>query len=165
MIRFDKIVEEWASKYKPMQHDVVSDNRRFFRMNSVQTVDEMMRSMGNLKSPLVGIEVYLEGSIGTKETTAEWTVFIFCHVKDVNDMDSSTECKIEAHTHLLRFIATLRQWKREGKLERSIQLGDGQDKLRYFTQGPLLDNWYAVGTTINVPEGFDKCAGDLYLTE
>lgn len=164
MIRFDKIVENWARAYKPMLHNPANGNRRFFRTNSVQTVDELLRSIGTLKSPLVAIEVYLEGSIENKSTTAEWTVWFFCKGEATN-IDISTDAKIEAHTHLLRFIATLRQWKRNQYISQRINLGDGQGSLRYFTQGPILDDWYAVGTTIEVPEGIDNCAGDLYLDE
>lgn len=164
MIRFDKIVEDWARAYKPMLHDPEKGNRRFFRMNSVQTIDELLRSMGTLKSPLVSVEVYLEGTIESKATTAEWTVFFFCKGEAL-DINITTDAKVEAHTHLMRFISTLRRWKKEQRISQHINLGDGRDNLRYFTQGPILDDWYAVGTTIEVPEGIDKCAGDLYMDD
>lgn len=164
MIRFDKIVEMFARKYKPMMHSPETGNRRFFRMDSVSTINEMMQSVGNLTSPLVGIEVYLEGSIGTKDSTAEWTVFFFCHGGDANDIDQSTDCKIEAHTHLLRFISTMRRWKRDGKIK-NIDLGDGQSRLRYYTAGPILNNWYGVGTTILASEGLDICSEKEYIDE
>lgn len=164
MIRFDKIVETFARKYKSMLHNPDNGNRRFFRMNSVSSIDEMIQNVGNLKSPIVSVEVYLEGSIGNKDNTAEWTVFFFCNGGDAGNIDLATDCKVEAHEHLLRFIATMRRWKREKKIG-DINLGDGQMRLRYYTVGPVLNNWYGVGTTFLVPEGLNRCEGDDYMDE
>lgn len=163
MIRFDYIVEQFARAYRPMSHDPKNGNCRFFRMNSIQTIDEMLTNINGIQSPAVGVEVYLEGSIGAKDTTAEWTLFFFCNAGDISDMRIVTDAKVEAFIHLERFLSVMRQWQNKRKISERIDLGSGSQRLRYFTQGPILDNWYAVGTTITVSEPFDACGGEPFM--
>lgn len=163
MIRFDEIVERFAQAYRPMLHNPENGNTRFFRMNSIQTMDEMLISLGGISSPAVGVEVYLEGSIGAKDIVGEWTVFFFCNGGEATNMSQITDAKAEAFVHMLRFLAVMRRWQKDGLIPSRIDLGTGTSRLRYFTQGPILDNWYAVGTTISCPEAFDPCSGDSFM--
>lgn len=65
MNRFDKIIEEWAIAYKPMQHTLGLNgiNQRFFQFDSIVSIPQFAGKLDMNRSPCVGFEFHKEGNI------------------------------------------------------------------------------------------------------
>ena len=65
MTELKEIIEEWATKYKPMQHTpgTTGKNKRFFLFDNIVSIPSFMSKLPDVKSPCVGYEFAQDGTI------------------------------------------------------------------------------------------------------
>lgn len=65
MTELKEIIEEWATKYKPMLHTPgeTGKNKRFFLFDNIVAIPSFMSKLPDVKSPCVGYEFAQDGTI------------------------------------------------------------------------------------------------------
>ena len=65
MTELKEIIEEWATKYKPMLHTPgeTGNNKRFFLFDNIVAIPSFMSKLPDVKSPCVGYEFAQDGTI------------------------------------------------------------------------------------------------------
>lgn len=153
MKRFDKIVEEWASVYKPMQHDA-EVNRRYFNFDSIVSIPQFAGQMDINRSPAVGFEFHKEGTITGGKVLPVYTIYFLVRTEtdDPTNKDMSADAVAEAEIHAHKFLAWLYQKQQKDSQFRELDLKN----IDYGTIGPMLNNWYALFIQINDVEQINQ---------
>jgi hypothetical protein len=167
ILRFDNIVEEWARKYKPMQHDnsANSKNKRYFGLGSVSSIPDFVNTLPKNASPAVGCVTHLEGNLQGKFLYPNYKVYFFVKCPTMVNKDSLMEAnaKAECLDHAIKFIAWLQDQKR---VKQRKELGQiDTENIDYDTRGPLFDNWYACELYIRNIEFAPKCVNPVDYVE
>lgn len=84
IFRFDNYVEKWASLYKPMLHDPCrgSKNKRMYRIDSINRLEEFAANLTAAKSPSVAVVTQIDGeSDGPSNKSFRYTHRAFFFVK------------------------------------------------------------------------------------
>lgn len=154
---FRKIVEEWASSYKPMQHTPgkTGKNQRFFLFDSIVAISSFASKFVKVQSPCVGYEFQAEGMIRGGKIRPRHVVYFMVKTEgmDVSDKNPSADAVMEAKMHMLKFIA----WIREQRDNRPELWNVNVEESSYSTFGPFLNNWYAVFIELEDVETFNLC--------
>mgnify|MGYP003397791800 CR=1 len=156
---FKDIIEEWAIKYKPMQHTPgkTGKNKRFYLFDNIVSIPNIVSNLPNMKSPCVGYEFSQEGRI--KGGKIMPTHIIYFMVKAANntatDKEVSYEAEREAVTHMLKFIAWIRGQQETRKELANINVET--EDIHYSTYGPFMNNWYAIFIELSDVETFNIC--------
>jgi hypothetical protein len=167
MIRFDKIIEEWAIKYKPMQHvpGPNSRNKRFFYIDSIVQLSQFMAGAPNTGTPCVVYEFQQNGYFGKGLQSPVYNVYFPVRVPTMKLplKELANEAVNESMRHAEKFLAWLRQQQREDRDGfQNLEL----DNVEYDTFGPFLDNWYAVFIQIRDIGQYPVCVlAEDYLTD
>lgn len=160
--RFEKFVEDWCMIYKPMQHvpGEKSRNKRFFFTDSYMGLADFMASFSNKTSPCVVMESGQDGSIIRGLDQPRHTLYFLVRAEDSQDGFAARAASAEAKTHMLKFVAYLRdKAKRQDELRR-IDI----EQLSYQTVGPLYNSWYAVYITMEDTKQIQLCiSADDYV--
>lgn len=162
MKNFREIIEEWASKYKPMLHTPgdAGVNKRVFLFESITSIPSFMSKLPATKSPCVGYEYPAEGSIKGGKDRPEHAIYFLVKADTMHDnsRNQASEAVQEAKQHMFKFIAWLRQESDRRQELRNLNLET--EEIRYSTYGPFLNNWYAVFIEISDVEKFDICVDE-----
>ncbi|MCD8176717.1 MAG: hypothetical protein LUE98_04555 [Tannerellaceae bacterium] len=164
MFRFDIYMEQWAEKYKPIQHS--EGRRRFFRVNDEMAIDEMLQNYISVDppgDPCCGIVTHLEGTIDiTKRFDYPYVKLLFMKWGvDMADYRIQADAKADCFLHAKKFLLYLEQDVKKAKTRRDPKNPDplayvDLTNVRYETLGPMAsDGWFMVLVTIQVSE-FDK---------
>lgn len=84
IFRFDNYVEQWATIYKPMQHDPSAGGRgkRMYRIDSINRLEEFAANLTAAQSPSVAVVTQLDGDAdGPNEKHIRFTHRVFFFVK------------------------------------------------------------------------------------
>ena len=145
---FDKVIEEWCMKYKPILHrpGERSTNKRFFLVDSIVNIPQIAASLSLGKSPCVAYEFHAEGEMEGSKIFPEYTISVLVKVTGENFMmkERSNEAVKEAFLHVRKLIAWLRDKRETDKSLENLDL----EQIKYDTLGPLINNWYSVFFTI-----------------
>lgn len=167
MTDFKEIIEEWATKYKPMQHTPGESgkNKRFFLFDNIVSIPSFMAKLPDLKSPCVGYEFAQEGTIKGGLDKPVHVVYFIVKAENMNPVNKlqSYEAIQEAKTHMRKFLAWLRTQQEERHVFRNINL-DTTD-IQYSSYGPFLNNWYAVFIELTDVEKINLCIDPLDYVE
>lgn len=164
---FSKIVEEWAVKYKPMQHTPgkTGKNQRFFLFDSIVAMPQFMAKFTKTESPCVGYEFQQEGSVKSGKILPRHVVYFMVKADNCvpTDKTQSNEALQEAKEHMLKFLAWLRTEQEKGRKElRNVNT----EEAVYSTYGPFLNNWYAVFVEFSDVQTFNTCVDPMdYVQE
>lgn len=164
---FSKIVEEWAIKYKPMQHTPgkTGKNQRFFLFDSIVAMPQFMAKFTKTESPCVGYEFQQEGSIKRGKILPRHVVYFMVKADNCvpTDKTQSNEALQEAKEHMLKFLAWIRTEQEKGRKElRNVNT----EEAVYSTYGPFLNNWYAVFVEFSDVQTFNTCVDPMdYVQE
>lgn len=164
---FSKIVEEWAVKYKPMQHTPgkTGKNQRFFLFDSIVAMAQFMAKFTKTESPCVGYEFQQEGSIKSGKILPRHVVYFMVKADNCvpTDKMQSNEALQEAKEHMLKFLAWIRSEQEKGRKElRNVNT----EEAVYSTYGPFLNNWYAVFVEFSDVQTFNTCVDPMdYVQE
>lgn len=157
MKQFEKILEEWATKYRPMQHvpGETSTNKRLFLFDSIVAIPDFMTRMNSTKSPCMGYEFPLSGEIKGGKVLPDYTVYFFVRQETNKAVgkELSAEVNQEALSHALKFIAWMKKKQDIDKSLTNIDL----ENVRYRTYGPLMNGWYGVFIQFRDVELFSLC--------
>lgn len=154
---FSRIVEEWAMKYKPMQHEPGegSRNQRFFPIEDIVAIPEFMSKIPEAKSPCVMFEYMIQANIEGGRIRPSYTAYF-----PVNSGTSKPNPRLaqravrESLEHAFKFLAWVRNEQDNGRRElQHIDL----DRVRVDTYGPLLNGWYAVFLQFEDVDNFSTC--------
>ena len=144
MKKFEEIIEEWAIKYKPMQHvpGETSKNRRFFLFDSIVSTAQLTSYLPNAKSPCVAYEFHPQGNIKGGIIRPYYNIHFLVNTgtTKITRTDLSNEAANEASMHAQKFLAWLRKQQDARKELENINL----DEAYYDTIGPLMNGWYSV---------------------
>ena len=146
---FDEVLEEWACKYKPMSHipGETSVNKRFFLVDSILNIPQIVTGMNATKSPCLAYEFHQEGNFSGDQFFPTYVVSVMVKA-DTNKTavkERSNEAVKEAMMHGKKLLAWLNMKLEQGD-KRCINLDLGN--VPYDTLGPMYNNWYAVFFTI-----------------
>lgn len=156
-MRFDQFVEEWAEKYKPMQHvsGEASKNCRFFYVDNYLSMADFMSSIPKTESPCVVMESNVEGVLNGGKDTAEYTLYFMVKCGTSKpDGRMANAVKLEAKQHMMKFMAYLNDRIEDG--DRDLKYIETEN-VQYATIGPLLNGWYAVVLTLVDLKAWNMC--------
>lgn len=155
--RFDKIVEEWATVYRPMQHTPgkTESNRRFFLFDSIVSIPQFTAKLPKTKSPCVGFEFPVQGTIMEGKIRPSYCVYFLVNAGTVKptEKELAADAVNEALMHAKKFLA----WLNEQSRHRRELMHIRTDSIPYDTYGPLLNGWYAVFLTFEDVETINGC--------
>lgn len=157
MKRFDKIVEEWATIYKPMQHTPgdTGKNRRFFLFDSIVSIPQFSGKLDSTKSPCIGFEFHKQGNIVGGKAMPVYTIYFLVNVGTMNltEKNRSADAVAEAELHAHKFLAWIQNEQENRPELRNIDLNN----VVYDTYGPLMNNWYALFLQFKDVDVFNVC--------
>jgi len=157
MKRFDKIVEEWATLYKPIQHTPgeSGENKRFFLFDSIVSVPQFIAKIDITKSPCVGFEFHKQGNIVGGKVQPVYTIYFMVNAgtDSLVAKEQSSEAVYEAETHAHKFLAWINEEQENRQELRNIDL----QNVTYDTYGPLYNNWYAVFIQFRDVDVYNTC--------
>lgn len=156
MKKFGEIIEEWAEKYKPMQHvpGETSKNKRFFLIDSIVSLPDFMKSITSTNSPCVAYEFHIKASITGGMIRPTYTVYFLvdCGTSKPNKV-MANNAVTQAADHALKFLAWIREQQETRPELRNIEV----DNVDMDTFGPLLNGWYAVFLEFQDIDNFSMC--------
>lgn len=160
MNQFEKVLERWAMKYKPMQHvpGSTSPNKRLFLFDSIVSVPDFMTRQPLTKSPCVGYEFPLRGSVKGGKLLPIYTVYFFVR-QDGNSIvgkELSADANQEALNHAFKFIAWMKQQQEVDPTLNNIDL----EEVAYDTYGPLYNGWYGIFMQFRDVDKFSLCVDE-----
>lgn len=162
MIDFKDVIEEWAIKYKPMQHTPgkTGKNKRFFLFDNIVSIPNIISGLPKTKSPCVGYELSQEGSIKGGKIKPTHVIYFMVKADNnlANDKDVCYEATREAVLHMKKFIAWIRTQQETRKELANINVET--EDIHYSTYGPFLNNWYAIFIELSDVEKFSLCIDD-----
>ncbi len=152
--------EHWASIYKPMMHNT-TDNRRFFCIESIGQIANLVTQVQSVKGPFVVIETNIGGTVTERFMTPEYGVYFFqksvAQKLQSNDT-ADAEAKSTAMKHALAYLNRIRQDQQEGQTGTADALaGIDLEEVRFETFGPLFNRWFAVGISLRNLQRFSRC--------
>lgn len=160
MERFSKVVEHWATIYKPMQHtpEKTGRNRRFFLFDSIVSIPQFMSKIEVTKSPCVGFEFHREGNISGGKAMPVYTIYFLVNAGTMNitDKEAADDAVAEAERHMMKFLAWARRQQEEKNELRGLELNN----VSYSTYGPFLNNWYSVFLQVRDVTLFNVCVDE-----
>ena len=154
---FSKIVEEWAMKYKPMQHEPGenSRNQRFFLISDIMEIPEFMGKIPQTKTPCVFYEFMWSARIQGGKVMPSYTIYF-----PVNSGTSKPNPRaahgamLESAEHAFEFLAWLREEQDRGR--RELQHLD-LENASIDPYGPLLNGWYTFFLQVQDVDTFRIC--------
>ena len=153
---FSKIVEEWAMKYKPMQHvpGENSPNQRFFLIADIMEIPEFMGKIPKTHTPCVFHEFMWSGRISGGKVTPTYTVYfpVNCGTTKPNPV-LAHKAIMESADHAFKFLTWLRA---EQDNRRELQQLD-LENASIDPYGPLLNGWYTVFLQFSDVDTFSTC--------
>lgn len=153
---FSKIVEEWAMKYKPMQHvpGENSSNQRFFLISDIMEIPEFMGKIPQTKTPCVFYEFMWSGRIQGGKITPTYTVYfpVNCGTSKPNPM-LAHKAIMESADHAFKFLTWLRTEQDERRDLQQLDL----ENASIDPYGPLLNGWYTVFLQFTDVDTFSMC--------
>lgn len=161
---FSRIVEEWAMKYKPMQHEPgeTSRNQRFFLIADIMQAPEFMSKISKTKSPCVLYEYMWEGEIKGGKITPDYTIYFpVCTGTSKQNPRLEHKAIMESAAHAFEFLTWIRGEQDKGRPELE-QLDTDHAYIRPF--GPLYDGWYTMYLSLSDVDTFSTCVNpDNYV--
>lgn len=164
---FHSIVCDWCKRYKPMLHNPVNGNKRFYLTDSQAGVVELAKGIEPSLSPCVVMESSVEGGGKIERLVRNYPIYFFARARDVSEGDTAAEATEEALLHANKILAWLRQQRNKNMEDNidgdyaRIQL-DGKD-IALQTINPLEDGWNAVLIQLWREEPLNLCVNeDLY---
>ena len=113
MTELKEIIEEWATKYKPMLHTPgeTGKNKRFFLFDNIVAIPSFMSKLPDVKSPCVGYEFAQDGTIKGGMDKPVHVIYFLVKTGNMNptDKQQSYEAIQEAKMHMQKFLAWLRE--------------------------------------------------------
>lgn len=156
MKKFGNIIEEWASKYKPMQHipGETSKNKRFFLIDSIVSLPDFMKSIPMTNSPCVAYEFHIKASIDGGLIKPTYTIYFLvdCGTSKPNKV-MADNAVTQAAGHALKFLAWIREQQDYRPELKNIEV----ENVDMDTFGPLLNGWYAVFLELQDVDNFSIC--------
>lgn len=153
---FSKIVEEWAMKYKPMQHvpGENSSNQRFFLISDIMEIPEFMGKIPQIKTPCVFYEFMWSGRIQGGKVTPTYTVYfpVSCGTSKPNPV-LAHKAIMESADHAFKFLTWLRTEQDERRDLQQLDL----ENASIDPYGPLLNGWYTVFLQFTDVDTFSMC--------
>ena len=171
MFRFDKFVEQWAMKYKPMQHvpGPFSKNERFFLTDTYMGMVDFVTTLQPESSPCVVMESDQEGCMTDRYDSPRYTLYFMVRAEKMSDGVAAYEAKLEAKMHMQKFMNWLRAMQEKEEDERrkegvrNIRI---EDNMSYQTVGPFYDGWYGVYISLDDTQAYSRCViSDDYLQD
>ena len=144
---FDKVIEEWCMKYKPILHvpGERSTNKRFFLVENIVNVPQLAANTNMQRSPCVAFEFHQEGEVEDSLITKAYTISILVKASEIfMSKERANEAVKEAFGHVKKLIAWLKMKRDTEKSLRHLDL----ERIHYDTLGPLVNGWYAVFFTL-----------------
>lgn len=157
---FAKIVEEWATKYKPMQHipGESSSNQRFFLIENIVAIPEFMSKISDTKSPCVMYEYMVQANINGGRIQPSYAVYfpVNCGTSKPNPRAAHQAIR-DSLNHAFKFLAWIRKEQDNDREElQNLDLS----RVSVDTYGPMLNGWYAVFLQIEDVDVFNICVED-----
>lgn len=154
---FSKIVEEWAMRYKPMQHEPGdgSKNQRFFLISDIMEIPEFMGKIPQTKTPCVFYEFMWSGRIQGGKVLPTYSVYfpVNCGTSKPNPV-AAHKAILESAGHAFEFLNWMRGEQDRGR--RELQQVD-LENASIEPYGPLLNGWYTMFLQFSDVDTFSMC--------
>lgn len=175
-LQIERLAEEWAELYGPMQHHP-RNNRRFFMIDNWYAMAELVQGLEVQRSPSVVVESDMEGRIDDKFDRQRYTVYVIAQAREQGDARSSLKAKRIAKAGIMKFVNLLRAFQEHDRIlsEMPFRKGGYLDQLRnvvqqggnvmqaidldlsYDTTGEIFDGWYGVYVTFEDCVPLNRC--------
>lgn len=151
-----KTIEEWAKKYKPMQHDPEQNRRVFFCDGDFGFRDVLQHAVPE-QSPFVMLDSEVNVNMSARFNDASENIFFVVRCTDMVDDSALYRANREALEHARRFYSyALRNASPEDK--RLVDF----DKVHISSYNIGFDGWTSAIMTIQKKEQTDLCADEGY---
>lgn len=154
---FSKIVEEWAIKYKPMQHvpGESSQNQRFYLISDIMEIPEFMGKIPQAKTPCVFYEFMWSGRIDGGKVLPTYSIYfpVNCGTSMPKPV-LAHKAIMESASHAFKFLAWLRN-EQENDRRELMQLDLEHASIEPY--GPLLNGWYTMFVQFSDVDTFNIC--------
>ena len=165
MINFVDFVEQWAIKYKPMQHNPAetSDRKRFLTYEGrIEDMVQMLVENRTAESPIVVACTDQEGDINGAYDNPQYHLCFLCKT-DNERIWTGREAQAEAKEHMLKFIAYMNQQKMDNEREMKGINVDG--KISYYGIELFYDGWFGVNMDITNASSISRCVNPIDYVE
>lgn len=147
--RMDEYLEAWAQIYKPLLHNPKrgSADKRFFRMDSINRLEDFAVSLTKVKSPAMGVVTQIDASLdGHQARFLRYTHRAFFFVKQavpsagqgIVDELSAAEAKVEGQNLALDLLAYLENDKKTNLRLKGLDI----DTATIFTVPQKFNGWW-----------------------
>lgn len=124
MMRIDKILEQWATIYKPLSHssDKNDKHKTFYRIDAITAENEFVRNINTAVSPCMAFSTLIDAQATNKDIKAVsylYTIYFMSKQQSggvgrnfKSDDDSAFDCKVdldEMAQDLFAFLSELRK--------------------------------------------------------
>jgi hypothetical protein len=137
--RIDNLIEQWATSYKPIQHDPAkgSKQKRFFRFNSLPESQDIGNRFNTATTPLSGVVTQFDSvSVGR---FLQLTVVVYVFTKQQAQVSNSSDNELaaaDAKIYGAEILNDLWIWLQERKKE----VSPSPQNDNYWLRGMDLDN-------------------------
>lgn len=159
MFRLDNLIEEWATKYKPLSHSMAAEatakDKSFWRIDTLNESNEFVARSTVAKSPCVAVSTLVDAQVcRTNRSMVEYDHTIYVLIKQTSasttksrtDELQAAQLKADADDIIQDLLAWLGEKKRTMKALSGLEL----DKAEWATIPVKYNNWWVCGLAIPV---------------
>ena len=192
MFRLDNVLEDWATRYKPLSHDMAAGSKKktFFRVTMIDEDNYVVRNFNTLSSPCMAYATHIDAELQQNVNRISYRHVIYFLVKQNTapqktphtDETAATEARYETDgmvQDLLAWLFDLKQKASNGDKSFTSPLFSLTDKAtREGLRGLQLDTanwatlpvhwngWQVCGLSIEQIVPRDLCINpEKYITE
>lgn len=173
MFELDKVLEYWATIYKPISHDPAakSKDKGFFRIQEIDLQSEWSRNMNTIDKPCLLFRMAEDGSVNNENINRLdrfWGFYLAVKQKgtpnNVVDELGAADCKrdlMKMTAALIAWITRLQTWANNGRTDVSnpfFSLSDKEtregvrglrmQKTAFWTTPVHLNGWWLMGVEL-----------------
>lgn len=123
MMRIDKILEQWATVYKPLSHssDKGDKHKSFYRIDAITAENEFVRNINTAVSPCMAFSTLIDAQATKENKAVSYLYTIYFMSKQTpggvgrnfkSDDDSAFDCKVDLDEMAQDLFAFLSQLKK-----------------------------------------------------
>ena len=191
MFELDKVLEHWATRYKPISHNPAakSKDKRFFRIQEIDLQSEWSRNMNTIDKPCLLFRMAEDGSVNSDNINRLdrfWGFYLAVKQKgapnNVVDELGAADCKrdlMKMTAALIAWLTRLQTMANNGRTDIAndfFSLSDREtreglrglrlNKTAFWTTPVHLNGWWLMGIELYGTDPRPLCVNDAdYLPD
>ena len=181
MFRLDNLLEDWATRYKPLSHDPAegAKHKTFYRIDRLGGDNGFARNFNTAPSPCMAFPTSIDAKMGRNAKQISYHHGFYFMVKQASaslsktnhsaDLDAA-DCKAELNDLAIALLAYLFDLRAKA---RKMQLGDTYTKAdciaiagleleeaEWWTVPELYNGWWVLGIEFDRTESRELCVNE-----